>query len=91
MPPLSPAQAVAVFKCLGARSRLRLLQQLHRNGPSRVGSLSEKLGCPVPTVSYDLGLLYRAGLVQRERQGHEILYQVAEPLASAVLCLVQPE
>lgn len=60
----------AVLKALAHRRRLAILLALRR-GPLHVGALAEELQIPLKTVSRNLRLLARAGMVLSEvRQGH---------------------
>lgn len=50
-----------------------------------VGELTKRLGLTQPTVSHHLGVLRRAGLVQRRRQGRQTLYTLDQERV-AVCC-----
>jgi hypothetical protein len=54
------------------RTRSEILSQLER--PRSTSELAVCLGLAPSTVSYHLGILYRAGLVDRTREGKEVLY-----------------
>jgi DNA-binding transcriptional ArsR family regulator len=48
-------------------------------GPLEVGSLATRLGISQPNVSQHLTLLREAGLVEVERNGREVRYQLSDP------------
>jgi ubiquinone/menaquinone biosynthesis C-methylase UbiE len=71
-----------VFKALGDPTRLRVLRLLEL-AELNVNELVEILESPQPTVSRHLGVLLRAGLVSRRRDGLWTFYSLA--LRSAAL------
>ena len=54
------------------RTRTQILSQLER--PGSTSELAARLGLAPSTVSYHLGMLHRAGLVERVRAGRTVLY-----------------
>jgi len=62
-----------LFGALSDRTRRRMLQQLCA-GPSRVTDLAGRFQISLPAVSKHIGVLEKAGLVDREKQGrvHQI-------------------
>ena len=73
-------QAVAMLKLLGNEDRLMLLCQL-TEGERTVGELEQLTGIGQPTLSQQLGVLRRDGLVQTRREGKFIWYQLADDRA----------
>lgn len=89
--PLDPAvlraaagEAVAVLKALGNPERLLLLCQLSQ-GELSVGELEAALDIHQPTLSQQLGVLRREGLVQTRRDGKNVFYSVADARVLALL------
>ncbi|HZL84090.1 MAG TPA: metalloregulator ArsR/SmtB family transcription factor [Candidatus Krumholzibacteria bacterium] len=71
----APSALAGLFKALADPSRLRLLRLLDGT-ELRVQELVEVLGLAQPTVSRHLGILYRAGLLRRRREGGWLFYGV---------------
>ena len=65
------------FRVLAEPMRIRLLDQL-RDGPLAVGALAQGLETSQQNVSKHLALLFRAGIVNRERVGNEVHYAIAD-------------
>lgn len=59
----------------------RRIQILHAvaGGPTEVGRLAREIGASQPNVSQHLAALRRAGLVEAERDGRGIRFQLADP------------
>lgn len=76
-----------LFGVLAESTRLGLLQVL-RAGPRAVGDLVAELGAKQANVSKQLGVLYAAGLVTRQRHGNEVHYAIADPLVFELCDLV---
>jgi DNA-binding transcriptional ArsR family regulator len=79
---LAPAQVEAVaglFGVLAEPSRLRILQMLHDQGAS-VGEIVERLKMKQANVSKQLGILFNAGVLGREKQGNVVRYSIRMPL-----------
>jgi DNA-binding transcriptional ArsR family regulator len=71
-------EAVArLFHALAEPTRLAILQAL-KEGPRSVGELVESLGAKQANISKQLGLLFEAGLLARERQGNQVYYSIRE-------------
>ncbi len=70
------SEAVATLKLLANEDRLLLLCHLTQ-GEFCVGDLEAQLGIEQPTLSQQLGVLRRQGLVQTRRQGKHIFYSAA--------------
>jgi DNA-binding transcriptional ArsR family regulator len=72
------AEAIAErFRLLGEPLRIRILDRL-REGPLGVGALALQLRTSKQTASKHLGLLHRAGLLTRERDGNCVRYRIAD-------------
>lgn len=80
-------EAVALLKVLGNEDRLLLLCQIAEQ-PRTVGELEQRTGISQPTLSQQLGVLRREGLVSTEREGKFIRYQVADARALQLMQLV---
>lgn len=76
--------ASQLLKILANPDRLLLLCQL-AEGERNVGELQETLGIVQPTLSQQLGVLRREGLVATRRDGKQIYYRITDPAALAVI------
>ena len=70
-------QAVAMLKLLGNEDRLLLLCQM-AECERTVGELQELTGIEQPTLSQQLGVLRRDGVVETRREGKFIWYRLAD-------------
>jgi protein-tyrosine-phosphatase/DNA-binding transcriptional ArsR family regulator len=72
------AEAAQVFGALGQESRLGVLRLLLDRAPDGVssGELADKLSLPASTTSFHLSALEKAGLVENNRQGRQMIYSV---------------
>lgn len=77
-------EAVSALKALGNPERLLLLCQMSQ-GELSVGELEEALDIHQPTLSQQLGVLRREGVVQTRRDGKKIFYSVADERLLALL------
>lgn len=77
-------KAQALLKALSNRDRLMLLCQLV-DGERNVGELEASLGIVQPTLSQQLGVLRREGLVATRRDGKLVYYRIASNEALAVI------
>lgn len=77
-------EAVAVLKALGNPERLLLLCQMSQ-GELSVAELEAVLGIHQPTLSQQLGVLRREGLVETRRDGKNVIYRVADERVLALL------
>lgn len=73
-------EAVAILKLLGNEDRLLLLCQLSLQERT-VGELEQLTGVSQPTLSQQLGILRREGLVTTRREGKFIWYRLADARA----------
>ena len=72
-------EAARLFATLSEPSRLRLLQLLMR-GPMTVTELVDATGMKQGSVSKQLGTLYDAHLVARNREGNFIRYAIGDEM-----------
>lgn len=77
-------QAQRLLKAMANPDRLVLLCRLIEDELS-VGELETELGILQPTLSQQLGVLRREGLVETRREGKQIYYRIASPQALAVI------
>lgn len=78
------AQASQLLKALSHPDRLMLLCRL-AEGERSVSELESLVGVYQPSLSQQLGILRREGLVSSRREGKQMFYQVANLDALAVL------
>lgn len=78
------ADAVALLRTLAHEDRLLLLCKLSVEELC-VSELEDRLGIHQPSLSQQLGVLRREGLVATRRDGKNIYYRVADPRVLAVL------
>ena len=77
-------RACALLRALAHDDRLVLLCQLAQ-GEHSVGELEARLGIAQPTLSQQLGVLRREGLVSTRRDGKHIHYRIASDDALALM------
>ncbi|MDA1098062.1 MAG: metalloregulator ArsR/SmtB family transcription factor [Proteobacteria bacterium] len=70
--------ATQLMKALSNETRLLILCQLI-DGELSVGRLSQLLALRQTTVSQQLSLLRKDGLVNGRRDGHSVFYSIANP------------
>ena len=76
--PTAMAEVIAErFRLLSDPTRVRILDAL-REEEVRVGALLERMGTSQQNVSKHLGLLHRAGIVTREKDGVLVRYRIAD-------------
>ena len=89
--PLDETQAATVaswFKVLSDPTRLRLLSLITSKGEACAAcDLVEPIGLSQPTVSHHLQVLFKAGLVEREKRGRWVYYRPV-PENLSILCRV---
>ena len=73
-------EAVVMLKLLGNEDRLLLLCQLSLQERT-VGELEQLTGITQPTLSQQLGILRREGLVSTRREGKFIWYRLSDARA----------
>lgn len=76
-------RAAEWFAVLSTPQRLRIISALCR-GEKNVGELIEALGVSQPNMSQHLNIMYRAGLVDKRRQGTQVYYSIADESAVRV-------
>ncbi|WP_299870413.1 metalloregulator ArsR/SmtB family transcription factor [uncultured Hoeflea sp.] len=69
-------KALDAFSALSQETRLTVFRLLVAAGPEGLaaGEIGERLGVRQNTMSTNLGILLKAGLVRRERQGRNVRY-----------------
>jgi ArsR family transcriptional regulator len=80
----SAAAAGQLLKALANPDRLLLLCQLSQ-GERNVGELEALLGIVQPTLSQQLAVLRREGLVDTRRDGKQVYYRISSPQALALI------
>ena len=65
-----------LFKVLGVDTRIRIIELLKNKGPLGANEMSEMLGITPSAVSQHLKILKHAELVQNERKGYWIPYEI---------------
>ncbi len=71
------------FRVLGEPMRIRLLEAM-RDGERSVRDLQEATGASQQNVSQHLGVLLRAGIVGRRKQGNFAIYSIADPVVHSL-------
>ena len=72
-------EAVAgTLRALADPTRIRLIEALETRGSSSVGSLAATLPLTRQAVSRQLGVLHRAGIVARRREGMCVVYELVD-------------
>jgi len=65
------------FRVLGEPMRIRIIDRL-RDGDATVGELADALGTSQQNISKHVGILARAGLVSREKDGNSVRCRIAD-------------
>jgi len=84
---MEQTNALACLSALAQETRLdiyRLLVQAGGEGLP-VGQIGERLGLPLPTLSFHLTQLRQAGLATAERNGRSIVYRADYSVMNALL------
>lgn len=71
-------QVAHYFGLLADPTRLRILSRLSSEERS-VGEMVDAVGLTQANISRHLNILYRAGVVDRRREGNRIMYRVIDP------------
>jgi DNA-binding transcriptional ArsR family regulator len=71
-------QVAHYFGLLADPTRLRILSRLSSEERS-VGEVVDAVGLTQANISRRLNILYRAGVVDRRREGNRIMYRVIDP------------
>jgi ArsR family transcriptional regulator, arsenate/arsenite/antimonite-responsive transcriptional repressor len=74
---MASPHALAAFAALGQPSRLEIFRLLVRKEPKGLsaGAIADAIGCPHNTLSTNIAILARAGLVKGSREGRTITYR----------------
>jgi ArsR family transcriptional regulator len=80
-------QAVGALKLLANEDRLLLLCQLSQ-GEMCVSELEAALDIRQPTLSQQLGVLRKEGVINPRREGKSIFYSVASPELMEILAVL---
>jgi ArsR family transcriptional regulator, arsenate/arsenite/antimonite-responsive transcriptional repressor len=74
---MSAAHALATLAALGQPTRLEIFRLLMRAEPNGMaaGAIADHIGCPHNTLSTNLAILARTGLVRGTREGRSIVYR----------------
>ena len=72
---MQPKRCARLLRALADPERLRIVRYL-RGGPKSVGEIAAELDALVVNVSHHLGVLRHAGLVEDEKQGRYVVYQL---------------
>jgi DNA-binding transcriptional ArsR family regulator len=74
---MQPAAAVKALSALAQETRLEVFRRLIVAGPSGLaaGIIAALTGTPGPTLTFHLKELEAAGLIERRREGRNILYR----------------
>ena len=67
-----------IIKAMAHPARLFIIQTL-QNGERCVCDLTEMIGSDISTVSKHLSLLKNAGIVQDQKRGNQVFYQLRTP------------
>lgn len=86
--PLAQFECIArLFEVLADHGRLHVLYLLKR-GPANVSEIMQRTGLKQSNASKQLGILFDAGFLERERQGNQVRYRIREPLIFELCDLV---
>lgn len=80
--------AAACFLLLSEPTRLKIMRSIC-NGEKSVTAIAEQTGTTQPNISRHLGLMHRAGMVKRRRDGNQIFYCTADaemPEVCQIVC-----
>ncbi|MDX1755007.1 MAG: metalloregulator ArsR/SmtB family transcription factor [Marinobacter sp.] len=81
---LAAESASHFLRSLANRDRLILLCQLSQ-GETSVSELENATGIRQPSLSQQLGLLRREGLIAPRKEGKQVFYRLADPKVQAIL------
>lgn len=87
------ARAADALAALGSRTRLRIFKLLVRAGRdgANVSTIQRMLDVPATTLAHHLGTLTKAGLVDQERRGRDVICTANYKAVDAVLSYVKEE
>lgn len=75
MLPTDARHAARQMAAVGEPTRLMILYAL-ADGPQNVGDLADRLGVPIVSMSHHLGVLRAGRLVEDEKAGRTVVYQL---------------
>jgi ArsR family transcriptional regulator, arsenate/arsenite/antimonite-responsive transcriptional repressor len=78
LPTTDASELATRFQALADPTRLRLLSLVSERGDVCGCELVEPLGLAQPTISHHLKVLFKAGLLAKERRGRWIHYSIDE-------------
>ena len=85
---ISQLERVAnLFRAFAESTRLAILQEL-KSGELSVSEIVERLTTSQANISKQLKLLHDAGIVNRRKQGTQVLYQISDPMVFDLCSLV---
>ena len=88
---MTESQALALFKCLGDKSRLQILKSLAQED-MYVERLAERLGLTPPTISFHLKKLSDAGAVRSYKTQYYTMYALETAVfEQTMLSLIREE
>jgi ArsR family transcriptional regulator len=75
--PIDASQAVKALTALAQEHRLAVIRLLVQAGEKGLpaGAIAEALSMPSSSLSFHLGQLRQAGLIQQERQDRSLIYR----------------
>jgi ArsR family transcriptional regulator len=85
----SAAEAALLLKALANERRLLILCRLTNCGEATVGSLVEFSSISQPAVSQHLARMREEGLVDFRRDGHTLLYRIADERVAALFSTLE--
>lgn len=85
--PNNRRRMVNTLAALGDETRFQIVEYLQKNQDICVSELAQKLGISVSAVSQQCKFLELTGLIERQRQGQKICYQLrlADPLVNKTI------
>lgn len=82
------AAAAETLKVLAHPVRLCIVAGLYRRGGCIVGEMQDCLGLSQAAVSQHLAKLRTAGVVRATREGNQVRYELASPLAKELAAIL---
>jgi DNA-binding transcriptional ArsR family regulator len=80
-------RVAGLFRAFSEPTRLAIIQEL-KSGELSVSEIVVRLTTSQANVSKQLKLLHDTGLVQRRKEGTQVLYQIADPMVLELCALV---
>lgn len=82
-------RASELMKALGHPLRLKIVHGLLTKKGCNVNDMSAALNAPQPTVSQQLGILRRCGIIAPEKHGVRTCYRVTDNRVEKILKLIR--